>query len=140
MLLNETETFQGFEETNLTLQGKSVAAWKLDNDFSVIRAFNQDRKEVFYRYDKVDGLFQRYTEPVEPPVVEEPVVEEEKNPFLDEYALYIIIGLAALSVILLVALICVLCSKKHKRQVGNIRIQKRLDKQIENSITDEFEK
>ena len=73
-------------------------------------------------------------------VVEEPVVEEEKNPFLDEYALYIIIGLAALSVILLVALICVLCSKKHKRQVGNIRIQKRLDKQIENSITDEFEK
>jgi hypothetical protein len=105
----------------------------------VIRAINQEGQEVFYRYDKVDGLFQRYSEPVEPPVVEEPVVEEKPKTFFDEYALYIVICLAALTVIMLITLICVLCSKKHKRQVGTIRIQKRMDKQIEKNITDEFE-
>ena len=138
VLLNDTATFKGFEEIKLALEEKEVPAWKLDQDFSVIRAYNQDGTEVFYRYDSVDGLIQRYTEPVEAPVIEEPVVEEEKT-FFEEYALYIVCILGALVLVLLITLICVLCSAKHKRGVAQARIQKRREKLAEENITKEFE-
>lgn len=138
VLLNDSATFKGFEEIKLTLNEKEVEAWKLDQDFSVIRAYNQDGAEMFYRYDSVDGLLQRYTEPVEPPVVEEPVVEVEKT-FLEEYALYIVCILGALVLVLVITLICVLCSAKHKRAVAQAQIQKRREKQAEQNITKEFE-
>ena len=138
VLLNDSATFKGFEEIKLTLEEKEVPAWKLDQDFSVIRAYNQDGTEVYYRYDSVDGLIQRYTEPVEAPVIEEPVVEEEKT-FFEEYALYIVGILGALVLVLLITLICVLCSSKHKRGVAQARIQKRRVKIAEENITKEFE-
>lgn len=138
VLLNESETFKGFEEIKLMLEEREVPAWKLDEYFSVIHAYNQDGAEVFYRYDSMDGLIQRYSEPVEPPVVEEPVVEVEKT-FLEEYALYIVCILGALVLVLLITLICVLRSAKHKRGVAQVRIQKRREKLAEASITKEFE-
>ena len=138
VLLNESETFKGFEEIKLMLEEREVPAWKLDEYFSVIHAYNQDGAEVFYRYDSMDGLIQRYSEPVEPPVVEEPVVEVEKT-FLEEYALYIVCILGALVLVLLITLICVLRSAKHKRGVAQVRIQKRREKLTEASITKEFE-
>ena len=139
VLLNESATFNGFEEIKLVFEEKEVPAWKLDQDFSVIRAYNQDGAEVFYRYDSVDGLIQRYTEPVEPPVIEEPPVEKEKT-IIDGYELYIIIGLGVLVLVLLIALICVLASSKHKHAVANVKIRKRIQKRTEKAITDEFEK
>jgi len=138
VLLNDSATFKGFEEIKLVLEEKEVSAWKLDQDFSVIRAYNQDGAEMFYRYDSVDELLQRYSEPVEPPKVEEPVVEEEKT-FLEEYALYIVCTLGALALVLLITLICVLCSTKHRRSVAQTRIQKRREKLAEETITKEFE-
>ena len=138
VLLNDSATFKGFEEIKLVLEEKEVSAWKLDQDFSVIRAYNQDGAEMFYRYDSVDGLLQRYSESVEPPKVEEPVVEEEKT-FLEEYALYIVCTLGALALVLLITLICVLCSTKHRRSVAQTRIQKRREKLAEETITKEFE-
>lgn len=130
--LGETETFAGVEQIALTLQKKAINAWKLDEEFSVFRAMNQDGEEVFYRYDNVDTTFQRYAEIV---VEAEPEPETEAEPvkksLFGGYELYIIIALACLSFILFVMVIFFISTRNHKHTARRRKMQKKLAKQKE---------
>lgn len=122
-------TFADAAKVVLDLQEKKFDAWQLDQQFSVICAMNQDGEELIYQYDNIDGTFQRYVE-IE---IAEPVVEEEpqEQNFLEKYYLYIIIGLAVLSVILLVMVICLVGTRKKKHRARKRKLQKKLKKQAE---------
>lgn len=135
---DESEEFTANEKTEVTLQDKVFEAWKIDEEFCVFKMLNVDGQEVFYQYDAVDGTFQRYMGPV----VEEPVVEEdpEEKTFLETYYLYIIIGLAVLTVILAITTIYLASTSKHKHSARKRKMQKKLEKEQEKALDDEFEK
>lgn len=139
MPTDESEEFATNEKTEITLQDKAFEAWKVDEEFYVFKMLNADGQEVFYQYDSVDGTFQRYMGPIaeEPVVEEEP--EEEKN-FLETYYLYIIIGLAVLTVILAITTIYLASTRKHKHSARKRKMQKKLEKEQEKALDDEFEK
>lgn len=130
--LNEEEdAFAYATKIVLDLQEEKIEAWQLEQQFSVICAMNQDGEELLYQYDKVDGTFQRYAE-VErtEPVVDEKEETNQQSPLQDQY-LYIIIGLAMVSVILLVAVVCLLATRKKNHSVRRRKLQKKLKKQEE---------
>ncbi len=128
--LDQSKEFAKCEMTTLTLQGKQFDAWKLDDEYSVIRVMNHDGEITFYQYDSLDGTLQRYAKPVA-----QKVEEEEKEftflSFLEKYHLYVIAGLSALVLILATILIYFLGTKNHRHQVRRQRLQKRLEKRRE---------
>lgn len=133
--LGTTETFAGVEEVPITLQNKTINSWKVDEEFRVFRAMNQDGEEVFYRYDSVDGTVQRHADLV---IEAEPIPEEvpetalpKKNP-LAGYEWYIIMGLAGGCLLLLIILIVVLASRNHKHTARRKKIKKKLESQKNN--------
>lgn len=119
--LFETSAFA--ETLKLTVQSKEIDAWKIDNQFSVINAMTMDGEEILYKYDQVDGTYQRYSEVVPE---EAEIVEEEKS-FLDQYGLYIIIGLSAVVVVLSIALIYFVATRNHRHNSRRRRRQKKLE-------------
>lgn len=134
--LDDTAQFADNEKTTLTLQGKTFESWKVDEDYSLIKLMNSNGEEIVYQYDKVDGTLQRYAGPVvDEPVEQEPVEEpEEPKTFLDEYALYIIIGLGALTVILAIAMIYFIATRRHRHEARKRKVQKRLEKEAKREI------
>lgn len=97
------EQFAGYEQITLTLNEQSVAAWKLDEEFSVIKVMNQAGEDLYYKYDSVDGTYQRYSE-VKPSegVVIEGTVTEDTTPFYEEYAVYLMLGTSAVAVVFII--------------------------------------
>ena len=132
MPLDNTAQFADNEKVTLTLQGKNFEAWKVDEEYSLIKLMNSNGEEIVYQYDKVDGTLQRYAGPVvDEPVVQEPVEEPEvPKTLLEEYSLYIIIGLGALSVILAIALIYFIATRKHRHEARKRKYQKQLEKEL----------
>lgn len=105
MPLDEADTqFAGSEQIILTLNDQSVAAWKLDEEFSVIKVMNQAGEELYYKYDSVDGTYQRYSDaqPSEGVVIEGSLEEEDTTPFYEKYSLYIMIGASAVAVVFII--------------------------------------
>lgn len=119
----ETEAFS--EMIVLTIQGKSVDAWKIDDEFSVIRAMTMEGEEVLYKYEQVDGTLQRYSETVP----EKKEAAEKEETFVGKYGLCIILALSVVIVILLIALISLFASRKQNHNARRRRMQKRLEKQ-----------
>ena len=114
------EEFSSCEVIKLRVDEQEVDAWKLDDTFSIVCAWDMQGKEVLYRYENTDEIFQRYAEIVVQP--EEP--EEVLSPieaFLAEYYLYVIIGLGAVVLILLITVICLAVTRKTKRGKGKAR-------------------
>ncbi len=133
--LGTTETFAGVEEVPITLQNKTINSWKVDEEFRVFRAMNQDGEEVFYRYDSVDGTVQRHADLVieaEPIPEEVPETEQPQNNPLAGYEWYVIMGLAGVCVLLLIILIVVLASRNHKHTARRKKIKKKLKSQKNN--------
>lgn len=129
--LDDTEEFADYETTIITLQDKQFDAWKIDDEYSVIRALNSDGEIVLYQYDSVDGTLQRYAGMVAKETVEE--VEDTEMSFmalLQEYYLYIIAGLAAFSLILMISMIYFIATRKHRHQARKRKAQKKLEKQM----------
>lgn len=134
--LTENEQFKANEKIVLNLEDKDFEAWQIDEDYSVLLMMNAEGEEVLYQYDKVDGTFQRYAGPVKQeaePVVEETeektYLEEFLENFLEKYALYVICGLAALSLVLAIALIYFIATRKHRHAARKRKMQKKLEKQ-----------
>lgn len=131
------ETVEFAETTTLTLQGKKISAWKIDDDFSVINAINAAGENVLYKYDSVDGTYQRYSkavpEKMEIPAATEPVPEKkgELINFLETYGWYIIIALGVIVVILLLVLIYILATKNRRHNARKRRIRKKKSKMNE---------
>lgn len=130
--LDDNEEFADCDMIPVTLQEKQFDAWKLDEEYSVIRVMNSDGEITFYQYDSLDGTLQRYAGPVA-----EETIEETKEPemtflsFLEDYSLYIMTGLAAFSLILMIALIYFIATRKHRHQKRKMKMQKKLEKQKE---------
>lgn len=125
-LSKDVAEFATYGTVTLQVQGKSIDAWKLDEEFSVVYAMNQDGKEVLYKYDSVDGTFQRYNDIKVEDVDQAPI---EKTWFPNEYYMYAIVGLGALSLILLIAMIYFIASRKARHEGRKKKAIKRQEKQ-----------
>lgn len=112
------EQFEENERMTITYADKQFDAWKLDDEFGIIYVMNQDGEERLYRYDTVDGVFQRYVEAV-----------EETTIFPSEYYMYAIVGLGALSIILLISMIYFIASRKARHEGRKRKAIKRMEKQ-----------
>ena len=125
-LSEDVTEFADYEKTVLQVQGKSFDAWKLDDEFSVAYVMNQDSEMALYRYDSVDKTFQRYVD-VEVEDVEQTSVE--KTLFPNEYYMYAIAGLGVLSLILFIAMIYFIASRKARHEGRKRKAIKRQEKQ-----------
>lgn len=121
-----TEEF-AFEMSTITVQDKVLEAWKIDEEFSIVRALTQEGTVVFYKYDSVDGTFQRYAEVQTDDEAQE--VVEEKTIFPNEYYMYAIVGLGALVIILSISMIYFVASRKHRHEARKRKAQKKAEKQ-----------
>ena len=123
-LSSDMKQFSKNETVTISVNDKNFDAWKIDDEFSVAYVMNQDGENVLYRYDSVDGVFQRYTE------TELKVSDTtEKTLFPDQYYMYAIIGLGTLCVILLVALIYFIASRKKRQEGRKKKIERDAEKQ-----------
>ena len=111
---------------NVQVQGKNFEAWKLDEEFSIVYAVNQDGDELLYRYDSVEEIFQRFTDAE---LDLEPVEVKPGVAIPNKYYLYTIAGLAALCIILFVCVIYFVASQRHRHEVRKKKMQRKLEKQ-----------
>lgn len=112
--LNTSVTeFADYDTVTLQVQEKSIDAWKLDEEFSVVYVMNQDGAEILYRYDIVDGTFQRYADIKTEDGEQTP---DGKAWFPNEYYMYAIVGLGTLSIILMIAMIYFIASRKARHE------------------------
>lgn len=123
-LSDKVEQFKDIETVNISVQDKNFDAWKLDDEFSVVYVMNQDGEETLYRYDSVDGIFQRYTD-----ATFEVSDTQPKTLFPSNYYMYAIIGLGSLCLILLIAMIYFIASRKHRHEGRKKKVQRNLEKQ-----------
>ena len=117
--------FKDHKTVSVTYQEKSFDAWKLNDDFSVAFVINQDGEEVLYRYDHVDGTFQRFTDVK----VEDVDASAGKSIFPNQYYMYAIIGLGAFCFILLISMIYFIASRKHRHEGRKKNVIKKQEKQ-----------
>ena len=125
-LNKEIAEFAEYETVTLQVQNKNISAWKLDDEFSIAYVMNEGGEESLYKYDSVDGTFQRYVD------IEVEDVEQTPAPktwFPNEYYMYAIVGLGALSLILLVAMIYFIASRKARHEGRKRKAIKRQEKQ-----------
>lgn len=127
--LDNTREFKQCEMITFTLQEKQFDAWKIDEEYSVIRVMNSDGEITFYQYDNIDGTLQRYGKAVAWEVEETKEKEGKIFSVLKEYHLYIIAGLSVLVLILAVVLIYFIATRKHRHQARRRRMQRKLEKQ-----------
>lgn len=125
-LSEEVTAFKDYETVTLTVQEKQFDAWKLDEEFSVVYVMNQDGEETLYRYDSVDGTFQRH---VDVEVEESEPVDTDRTWFPSEYYVYALIGLVALVAILWITMIYFIASRKHRHEARKIKAVKKAEKQ-----------
>ncbi len=116
--------FEKKEVITVTMHDKHFEAWKLDEEFSVCYVINQDGEAALYRYDSVDGMFQRYKE-----IVEVDDQDAKKALFPNSYYMYAIIGLGALVIILAVSIIYFIASRKQRHEGRKRQVVKHLEKQ-----------
>ena len=128
-LNKEVKEFSGCELAKLQIQGKDVEVWKLDEEFSVAYVMNQNGENMLYRYDSVDGTFQRYVDVDIEQVQQTEQPSVQKTWFPSEYYMYAIIGLGALSFILLIAMIYFIASRKTRHEGRKKKVAKRQEKQ-----------
>lgn len=126
-LSEEVAEFAEHETVTFQVQGKSFDAWKLDEEFGVAYVMNQDGVETLYRYDSIDGTFQRHVDIEVEDVEQTPV--EEKTWFPNEYYMYAIVGLGAFSLILLIAMIYFIASRKVRHEGRKRKAIKKQEKQ-----------
>lgn len=125
-LSEDVVEFADYDTVTLQVQEKSFDAWKLDEEFSVAYVMNQDGVETLYRYDSVDGTFQRYTDIKVEDVEQTPI---QKTWFPNEYYMYAIVGLGVFAVVLLIAMIYFIASRKARHEGRKRKAIKRQEKQ-----------
>lgn len=114
LILDDSKEFADYETTVITLQDKPFDAWKVDEEYSIIRAMNSDGEIVLYQYESLDGTLQRYAGAVAKETVEEEETKETLFTLLEKYHLYVIAGLGVVVLALIIALICVAVKKRNR--------------------------
>jgi flagellar biosynthesis/type III secretory pathway M-ring protein FliF/YscJ len=90
---------------------------------------NEFGEKVVYQYEKTENSLQLYKEYVELGKVEDVEAPIEKTWFPNEYYMYAIVGLGALSLILLIAMIYFIASRKARHEGRKKKAIKRQEKQ-----------
>lgn len=125
-LNSNIKKFAECEEFTIQVREKAIEAWKITDEFSVVYVINQEGTESLYKYDSVDGTFQRYSDNDIEQTNAEPV---EKTIFPNEYYMYAIVGLGTLSLILFIAMIYFIASRRTRHEGRKRKAAKRLEKQ-----------
>ncbi|MGI6526445.1 MAG: hypothetical protein ACOX25_03515 [Caldicoprobacterales bacterium] len=90
---DSVEIPQGYEETQVTIDGKTIKAWVLESEseeetgFYLVYAMDHEGNRSFYTYDSMEGTLQRFTDRVVVIEVEsepEPVQEADDTTDLSE--------------------------------------------------------
>ena len=124
-LSDKVVEFKDYDTVSVVYQEKGFDAWKLDDEFSVAYVVNQDGEEVLYRYDHVDGTFQRFTDVK----IEDVDAGAGKSMFPNQYYMYAIVGLGTFCFILLISMIYFIASRKHRHEGRKRNVIKRQEKQ-----------
>ncbi|MBQ8663097.1 MAG: cadherin-like beta sandwich domain-containing protein [Eubacterium sp.] len=127
--LDDTDPqFAGFEQVTLSIQNQSFFAWKIDEEFSVLKVMNQDGAELYYKYDSVDGTYQRFAEVKvsDNSLVIEGEIEEDDRPFYEKYSLYLIAGASGVAVLFLILTIVFgVKMKKQGKSAGDVEAKEK---------------
>ena len=133
----DNEKVGDYLQTSIVLEGKIFDAWEEEKDkVYLVKTINDEGEEYIYRYDFVDGTFQRYaaiekvemetvveeTEPTETKIVSK-ILPAQFIPYLD----YILIGAAALVLILFIIVLS-LAFNKHQRRGRKEQKERKLRK------------
>ncbi|MDO5350501.1 MAG: cadherin-like beta sandwich domain-containing protein [Lachnospiraceae bacterium] len=122
---------EAFTQTTIDIDGHKVTGWiwasETDHQYCVFYAMNAAGEKNFYRYDLTEKTIQRY---FSDPTAESGYTKEETenviqnyNSLLNDYKirLYVIIALAAVSVVLLALVIVLLATRNSQRDSGGAR-------------------
>ena len=133
-LPKEEQTRDNMVYSEVTIDGTTLYGWTYENpDFANyihISVMNEFGEKVVYQYEKTENSLQLYKEYVELDKVED--VDQapiEKTWFPNEYYMYAIVGLGALSLILLIAMIYFIASRKARHEGRKKKAIKRQEKQ-----------
>ncbi len=123
-LAEGTQVPAGFVDSTIELNGKKVHGWVWDGDeeqkFCIVYAMNSEGDRNFYRYDMKEKTIQRYFADTDAQVAtEDPAyleLVEQYNSLIKDYNMrgYILMGLGALAVILLIAVIVILVTRSKR--------------------------
>lgn len=116
LTLDDTKVFADYEIATITLQDKTFDAWKIDEEYSIIRVMNHEGENVLYQYDSLDGTLQRYAGAIEGTVEEPEKTKETFFSILGKYHLYIIAGFGVVVLALIIALVCVVLKHRNKNK------------------------
>ncbi len=122
---------EAFTETTIDIDGHKVTGWiwasETDHQYCVFYAMNAAGEKNFYRYDLTEKTIQRY---FSDPSAESGYTKEETEKVIQDYnsllqdykiRLYVIIALAAVSVVLLALVIVLLATRNSHRGSGESR-------------------
>ncbi len=140
-LQDDVKEFETAEQTEITIANLQFDAWKLNEEYSVLCAMDNEGEVVLYQYDSVDGTLQRYAGEIEMGAAE-PSEETGQDvadtalekvykkglAFMGAYYVYLIVGLGAALLIVSVAFICYAATRSSKHRAGKKRAQKRKSK------------
>lgn len=120
--------------SEVTIDGTTLYGWTYENpdfaDYIHISVMNEFGEKVVYQYEKTENSLQLYKEYVELDKVED--VEQapiEKTWFPNEYYMYAIVGLGVLSLILFIAMIYFIASRKARHEGRKRKAIRRKEKQ-----------
>ncbi len=132
-LPKEEQTRDNMVYSEVTIDGTTLYGWTYENpDFANyihISVMNEFGEKVVYQYEKTENSLQLYREYVELEKVEDVESPIEKTWFPNEYYMYAIVGLGVLSLILLVAMIYFIASRKARHEGRKKKAIKRQEKQ-----------
>jgi len=126
ILLQEDESLSissQYEKKKLTLNGHEFPAWQdtENTDYYLVYALNQDGTKLIYRYDSVEGTYQRFIE--ESPETGEITVENESSglfggisDYMKKHIDQFLIG-AGMLLVLAIVFVIILGVKLHNRNV-----------------------
>ena len=132
-LSEEEQVRDNMTYTEVIIDGTTLYGWTYENpDFANyihIAVMNEFGEKVVYQYEKTENSLQLYKEYVELEKVEDVEAPIEKTWFPNEYYMYAIVGLGALSLILLIAMIYFIASRKVRHEGRKKKAIKRQEKQ-----------
>lgn len=113
---------QGFVQCSVTIDGQAVQGWIWGEDpnpeYCIFYAINEEGESGFYRYDLIEKTLQRYFQDPSGGEFEMKynATAEEYNALFHDYEIrfWIIMGLIALSVILLIVIIVLVAGRGHR--------------------------
>lgn len=132
-LTEEEQKREHMVYSEVNIDGITMYGWNYENpeyaNYSQILVMNEFGEKVIYQYEKTENSLQLYKEYVEEETKDEVIEPVEKTIFPNEYYMYAIVGLGTLSLILFIAMIYFIASRRTRHEGRKRKAAKRLEKQ-----------